>query len=189
MSQGEQKQVDVLLAAYAQAKGEIGRRSALSWTAVGGYLAFILAAFAGVLDKSDWRAGAWAVSTWPVACLAYQFYVRELQEIHRLSEIIRIEIEERLRQLLQVHGHPLLLERADPRGVWKQTGSSQRVSEWAIFLGGPTAVTVLAVGILLIRCVPIALHCFVYLMIALGAAVVGACAVILSQWLHRHCQW
>jgi hypothetical protein len=73
-SEREQKQVDALLASYSAIKDEIGRRSALTWTAVGGYLAFILAAFKEVLDNNDWRMGVWAVSTWPIAYLAYRFY-------------------------------------------------------------------------------------------------------------------
>jgi hypothetical protein len=185
----EQKQVDALLASYTAAKDEIGRRSALSWTAVGGYIAFILAAFKTVLDDSDWKKAVWAVSTWLIACLAYQFYNRENQEILRLSDIIRDTLEVRVRQLVLAYGSPLFMEREDPKDVWKRTRISQCVSEWALFLGGPAIVTAFALAILFLHCISQMLHFLFYVLITFGGIIIGACAAVLVRLLNQHAKW
>jgi hypothetical protein len=66
--------------------------------------------------------------------------------VDRLSDNIRCEIEGRLRELLNASsdGHPLLLERYDPRGVLKETRVLQIASDWAVFFGAPSAVTLVA---------------------------------------------
>jgi hypothetical protein len=133
--------------------------------------------------------GVWAVSTWPIAYLAYRFYWRENCEIFRLSDIIINEIEARLRQLLRAHGYPLLLERADPRNVWATTKRPNAVAQWAIFLGGPAVVTILAVVIVLFRCLPDVLHCVGYALLAISAVLIGAFATLLIQQLHQYARW
>jgi hypothetical protein len=192
MTPGEQsvnQQVDALLATYKAAKDEIGRRSTLSWTAAGANLAFVLAAFRAVLDNNDWRIWAWAVCTWPIACLTYQFYLREHGEVFRLSAMIKDEIEPRLGQLLGADGHRLLLEGEDPRGVWEITGLPQRIADYGIFLLGPAAVTASAIGILAVRCEPQPLLCLSYVLTAIGATIIGLCATILIRWLYKYCRW
>jgi hypothetical protein len=144
MTSSEQaaKQVEILLASYKATKDEISRRSALSWTSVGGYLLFVLGALKAVLDGSDWKIAVWTVSVWLVAILAYLFYVRELREIFRLSELVRIDFESRLRELCQVTDSriPILPEGKDPKDTRKITAPWQTISDWAVFLGGPLAV-------------------------------------------------
>jgi len=135
-------ELDALLAVYSEIKAEIGRRSALSWAVVGGYLVFASTALNAIMSSyGTSRTVVWITITWIAAAASASFYKRENSEILRLSNLIRGPIETRYKQILRITTHePLFMERYDPQNVWARTAFPQRVAEYAAFLGVPVAL-------------------------------------------------